>query len=118
MRYWLHDECGHAKAYSNSYHNGEKSNPHLTASLLELGGARTCRAFAFRCEGPAPQAAGISGSGCSWDALRAPLGGPRAMAVSDTRSITSSCYRVYFTEFRRKSRLTMGVLPGLACASI
>src|ERR1700738_2461324 len=36
MRYWLHDECGHAQAYSNSYHNGEKSNPHLTASLLEL----------------------------------------------------------------------------------
>jgi hypothetical protein len=28
------------------------------------------------------------------------------------------CYRVYFAEFRRKSRLTMGVLPGLACASI
>jgi hypothetical protein len=27
-------------------------------------------------------------------------------------------YRVYFAEFRRKSRLTMGVLPGLACASI
>src|ERR1700730_10612724 len=23
------------------------------------------------------------------------------------------CYRVYFAEFRRKSRLTMGVLPGL-----
>jgi hypothetical protein len=36
MRYWLHDECGHAQAYSNSYHNGEKSNPHLTTSLLEL----------------------------------------------------------------------------------
>ena len=36
MRYWLHDECGHAQAHSNSYHNGEKSNPHLTASLLEL----------------------------------------------------------------------------------
>ena len=34
------------------------------------------------------------------------------------RSITSSCYRVYFAEFRRKSRPTMGVLPGLACASI
>jgi hypothetical protein len=28
------------------------------------------------------------------------------------------CYRVYFAEFRRKSRLTMGVLPGLACASM
>jgi len=28
------------------------------------------------------------------------------------------CYRVYFAEFRRKSRLTMGVLPGLAWASI
>src|SRR3984893_15589649 len=37
---------------------------------------------------------------------------------ADTRSITSSCYRVYFAEFRRKSRPTMGVLPGLACASI
>ena len=36
MRYWLHDECGHAQAYSNGYHNGEKRNPHLTASLLEL----------------------------------------------------------------------------------
>ena len=36
----------------------------------------------------------------------------------DTRSITSSCYRVYLAEFRRKSRPTMGVLPGLACASI
>ena len=36
----------------------------------------------------------------------------------DTRSITSSCYRAYLAEFRRKSRPTMGVLPGLACASI
>ena len=43
----------------------------------------------------------------------------RVAAVgADTRSITSSCYRVCFAEFRRKSRLTMGVLPGLACASI
>jgi hypothetical protein len=36
MRYWLHHECGHAQAYSNGYHNGEKRNPHLTASLLEV----------------------------------------------------------------------------------
>src|ERR1700738_2770345 len=41
-----------------------------------------------------------------------------AAVGADTRSITSSCYRVYFAEFRRKSWLTMGVLPGLACASI
>jgi hypothetical protein len=29
-------------------------------------GARACRAFAFQCEGPAPQAGAISGSACSW----------------------------------------------------
>ena len=38
-----------------------------------------------------------------------------AAVGADTRFITSSCYRVYFAEFRRKSRPAMGVLPGLAC---
>ncbi len=37
MRRRLHHECGHAQANSNSYDNGEKGNPHLTASFHELG---------------------------------------------------------------------------------
>ena len=81
MRYWLHHECGHAQAYSNSYHNGEKRNPHLTASLLELrtpGGTvivalEPAGLSPYRCEGPAPQAGGISLSGCSWARSRTQL---------------------------------------------
>jgi hypothetical protein len=42
----------------------------------------------------------------------------RGSSLIPTRSITSSCYRVYFAEFMRKSRPTRGVLPGLACALI
>jgi hypothetical protein len=55
MRYWLHDECGHAQAYSNSYHNGEKRNPHLTASLLEVA-LEPAGLSPFDAKGPAPQA--------------------------------------------------------------